>query len=85
MYSTCIGLILKGYNVYENSQNRLVQPFGQFEQPAATIVEVPENPDGQVIIGVPAGDRKKSLKGFMDKIKSGIIDLFKEEAEDTRF
>jgi cell division protein FtsA len=85
MYSTCIGLILKGYNVYENSQNRLIQTLNPFEQPAASVIEVPENPDGQVIIGVPAGDRKKSLKGFMDKIKSGIIDLFKEEAEDTRF
>jgi len=28
--------------------------------------------------------RRKSLKGFMDSIKDGLIDLFKEE-EDARF
>lgn len=85
MYSTCIGLILKGYNVYENSQNRLVTPFEAAEQSSAPVIEVPENPEEKVVMSVPAGNRGKNLKQFMDKIKSGLIELFKEETEDTKF
>jgi hypothetical protein len=34
-------------------------------------------------IGTIKVRKRKSLKGFMDSIKDGLIDLFKEE-EDTR-
>ena len=85
MYSTCIGLILKGYNVFENSQNRLVVAFESEAQPASPVIELPEGPEGGGIIKVSGGNNRKSLKHFMDKIKSGLIEMFKEETEDTRF
>jgi hypothetical protein len=46
---------------------------------------LPEGPKGTATIGVSAGNRRKSLKQFMDKIKSGLIEMFKEETEDPRF
>jgi cell division protein FtsA len=85
MYSTCIGLILKGYNVYENSHNRLVVPENIVEQPMTPSVELPAEPEGKAVVGVSAGKNRRTLKDFMESIKTGLIDLFKEEAEDTRF
>ena len=81
MYSTCIGLILKGYNVYENTNNKLkgtATPLRQVREEEVA-VEV-TNEEGISTIKVK---KRKSLKGFMDSIKDGLIDLFKEE-EDTR-
>jgi cell division protein FtsA len=82
MYSTCIGLILKGYNVYENSQNK----FRTVEVPEPVISPEPvfgivdEEPK---FIPVKTNSRK-NLKGFLDSFKTGLIDLFKEE-EDRKF
>lgn len=82
VYATCIGLILKGYNVFENTQNKLrVNDFNL----------VPEQEIGHTVVvdeatgtgGVHIGKRK-TLKSFMDSIKDGLIELFKEE-EDTKF
>ncbi len=78
MYSTCIGLILKGYNVFENTQNTL-----RGTQPAAREMVVEETvttQDGKDVV-IKVQKRKKSLKGFMDSIKDGLIDLFKEEED----
>jgi cell division protein FtsA len=82
MYSTCIGLILKGYNVYENNLNSLngVVPVKEEEVVEETVATVTGGED--VVIRVKK--RRKSLKGFMDSIKDGLIDLFKEE-EDAKF
>jgi cell division protein FtsA len=80
MYSTCIGLILKGYNVYENTENRL-HGSKQMEKHASDRLpqpaEIVESDDFSGI-RVP---KRKSLKGFMDSIKDGLIDLFKEEGD----
>ncbi|MBI2731550.1 MAG: cell division protein FtsA [Sphingobacteriales bacterium] len=81
MYSTCIGLILKGYNVYENTNNKLngdAKPLQDVKE-EESVVEI-TNEEGISTIKVK---KRKSLKGFMDSIKDGLIDLFKEE-EDTR-
>jgi cell division protein FtsA len=83
MYSTCIGLILKGYNVYENHANLLKPAFADDtadRSHAHESVSVTEDTDGATTLRVP---KRKSLKGFMDSIKDGLIDLFKEE-EDSR-
>jgi len=81
MYATCIGLILKGYNVYENDHNQLRPVFGNEEsqhEGTTETTDVTESPDGTMVVRVP---RRKSLKGFMDSIKDGLIDLFKEEED----
>ncbi len=92
MYSTCIGLILKGYNDYENKNRKFAETFKQIEVPQAlqeTGVSEPVLETGalaetriQTEGAQPAGSRK-SLKDFMDSFKNGLIDLFREEG-DTR-
>jgi cell division protein FtsA len=78
MYSTCIGLILKGYNTYENNQNRLKGIF----VPKEEILEETLTTDasGEDIM-IKVKKRKKSMRSFMDSIKDGLIDLFKEEED----
>jgi cell division protein FtsA len=79
MYSTCIGLILKGYNVFENTQNKLKGVV--VEEPVAEVVTTYDEPTDTHQIQIK---KRKSLKGFMDSIKDGLIDLFHEE-EDKKF
>jgi cell division protein FtsA len=79
MYSTCIGLILKGYNVFENNQNHLKgidMPKGSYIERLEAVEMVSD--DDQTTVKVK---KRKSLKGFMDSIKDGLIDLFKEEED----
>ena len=82
MYATCIGLILKGYNVYENNQTR-AWGAGRTGQVMADDNEddVAEIVTGDGTVGVKVRKRGKTLKGFMDSIKDGLIDLFKEEED----
>ena len=78
MYSTCIGLILKGYNTYENNQNRLKGIFIPKEEVLEETITTDEAGE-DVMIKVKK--RKKSMRAFMDSIKDGLIDLFKEEED----
>jgi len=78
MYSTCIGLILKGYNTYENNQNRLKGIFIPKEEVLEETITTDEAGE-DVMIKVKK--RKKSMRTFMDSIKDGLIDLFKEEED----
>jgi cell division protein FtsA len=78
VYSTCIGLILKGYNVYENNQNSL---RGIMPEKEEIVEETVTTAKGAEEVIVHVRKRKKSLKGFMDSIKDGLIDLFKEEED----
>lgn len=81
MYSTCLGLILKGYNVYENSQNKLRQEEAPPEEPQSqTTVETfgERQQSARHIMRVKGGP---SLKKFMDSIKDGLIDIFREEGD----
>jgi cell division protein FtsA len=81
IYATCIGLILKGYNVYENSQNRLhSDPVFVVDTPGQSGVIIESEKDISST-PVPPIHKKKNLKDFMDSIKHGLIDLFKEEED----
>lgn len=85
MYATCIGLILKGYNVYENEIEK--QKFK-----AAPVKEIVAEPKTGTKTkhkekGIDEGKtkkRSKSIKDFLDSIKGGLIGLFEEE-EDKQF
>ena len=81
MYSTCIGLILKGYNDYENKNKQFEQTFKQVaipnglqQQPIDETLDVVENETVK-------SKERKTLKGFMDGFKNGLIDLCKEEED----
>ena len=80
MYSTCLGLILKGFNVYENSQNMLkeVEPLVEAGPAIHTTEpgEVPEPASKVVRVG-----GRRTIKTFMDSIKDGLIELFREEGD----
>ncbi|MEO8584305.1 MAG: cell division protein FtsA [Flavitalea sp.] len=81
-YSTCIGLILKGYSDYEHNRK-------QFET-RYTRVEVPEALKKQEQVAETFADEqlreekvrnRKGLKDFWGKFKVTLIDLFKEEED----
>jgi cell division protein FtsA len=82
MYSTCIGLILKGYNDYENKNKQFEESFRRVEVPTGlqqqpveeTLDVIDENRTVKI-------KQRKTLKGFMDSFKIGLIDLFKEEED----
>lgn len=82
-YSTCIGLILKGYSDYEHNRK-------QFETRHVK-VEVPEMLKKQEVMAdlpleiesEPERRSRKGLKDFWGKFKITLIDLFKEEEDHT--
>jgi cell division protein FtsA len=92
MYSTCIGLILKGYNDYENKVIQQNPEFVYTKAPKAVTntVEV-ETPVDETILTPTTGEekkekvtvtkRKKTLKVFLDDIKTNIIEMFQEEED----
>jgi cell division protein FtsA len=92
MYSTCIGLILKGYNDYENKNRKFADTFVKIEVPeslqvpsAGEALTQPE-PEVETLVRIEQPQQpgsRKSLKEFMDSFKNGLIDLFREEG-DTR-
>ena len=85
MYSTCIGLILKGYNDYENKNKTMstgfirVQMTKEKEETVREETEVAETEVKRIDV-----KPRKTLQGFMDRMKTNLIELFKEE-EDTKF
>ena len=82
-YSTCIGLILKGYSDYEHNRK-------QFETKHVR-VEVPETLRKQETFAAEEFEEetvrdekvrnRKGLKDFWGKFKVTLIDLFKEEED----
>ena len=84
-YSTCIGLILKGYSDYEHNRKEFDQEYRK--------VEVPDNlrkaeAQQQTVVSDEELQQervrsRKGVKDFWGKFKDGIIDLFKEEEDHT--
>ncbi len=77
MYATCIGLILKGYSVYEGSLNELKSENSNTLMQTEKLNEKPEE---EVVIRM-VNKKPKTFKEFMNSIKGGMIDLFKEEGD----
>jgi cell division protein FtsA len=83
-YSTCIGLILKGYSDYEHNRKQFEKTHVQVEIPTAlktmeAVKEelVPTEEDRQMSRVI----NRRGIKDFWGKFKDGIIDLFKEEED----
>jgi cell division protein FtsA len=83
-YSTCIGLILKGYSDYEHNRKQFEQSLLKVEvpvslkKPVAQKVSADRSEDEDQEIRVR---NRKGIKDFWGKFKDGIIDLFKEEED----
>ncbi|MEO5782799.1 MAG: cell division protein FtsA [Ginsengibacter sp.] len=81
MYSTCLGLILKGYNDYENKRKQFEMQFRKVNVPEALQQQSEETEEVVIDEKESKTKQRKSLKGFMDSFKNGLIDLFKEEED----
>jgi cell division protein FtsA len=83
-YSTCIGLILKGYSDYEHNRKEFEQGYRKVEVPdnlrkAESKTEHPAFDEEQ--LQQERVRNRKGVKDFWGKFKDGIIDLFKEEED----
>jgi len=83
-YSTCIGLILKGYSDYEHNRKQFERTYVQVDVPTA--LKTPEVIKEEVTITEEEKQavriiNRKGIKDFWGKFKDGIIDLFKEEED----
>jgi cell division protein FtsA len=81
-YSTCIGLILKGYDDYEHNRKEFEKEFRQVEVPDGLKKAAEEEVVVEEDIVTPDKVRqRKGITNFWGKFKDGIIDLFKEEED----
>ncbi len=82
-YSTCIGLILKGYDDYEHNRKQFEKGYKKVDVPE-TLKKAIEEEESKIEIEEVNPERVKQRKGlnnFWGKFKDGIIDLFKEEED----
>jgi cell division protein FtsA len=74
MYSTCLGLILKGYSDYEHQYKEFNEKFSKVEVPKNLVVNKPETKEPvDEEKSVDVSDRKKKIK-FWDMFKNNLID-----------
>lgn len=93
MYATCVGLILKGYNDYENDRRALEENYVKIntsylaKEQAAKAASLQdeswedEEPTVEQIQERKVKERNASLKTFLDRMKTKIIDMFTEEED----
>ena len=82
-YSTCIGLILKGYDDYEHNRKQFEKEYKKVEVPE-TLKKAIEEEESKIEIEEVSPEKvrqRKGLNNFWGKFKDGIIDLFKEEED----
>ncbi len=85
-YSTCIGLILKGYDDYENKRKVFEKEFRKVEVPETLKRSLEAEAD--ITLDLPATNgeidvnaQRKKLNNFWGKFKDRLIDIFKEEED----
>lgn len=82
MYSTCIGLILKGYSDYEHKRKEFLNKFRKVEVPESlkitAVVPPPTEVAKEEVVNMKG---RKNMNGFWDKFKNNLIELFKEEED----
>ena len=81
-YSTCIGLILKGYSDYEHNRKQFEQGFRKVEVPEnLKKLETVDETISEEALQIERTRNRKGLKDFWGKFKTSLIDLFKEEED----
>src|ERR1044072_656173 len=83
-YSTCSGLILKGYSDYEKQRKQFENQFRKIQVPEnlrTKAVEVEEDVMEDDDMESEKVRNRKGIKDFWGKFKDGIIELFKEEED----
>lgn len=83
-YSTCIGLILKGYDDYEHNRKQFESVHVKVEVPEGLkqtpVFQEAEAAETEPVVAEKMKNRK-GMKDFWGKFKDGLIDLFKEEED----
>jgi cell division protein FtsA len=82
-YSTCIGLILKGYDDYEHNRKQFESAYRKVEIPDA-LKQLQAEEEAIAETGSIVAEKmrnRKGMKDFWGKFKDGLIDLFKEEED----
>jgi cell division protein FtsA len=88
MYSTCIGLILKGYNDYEQNYKVFAETFKKVEVPKSLTVNNTGSANGltsqrleakPVQTSLTAEQIEKRKSKFWDRFKNNLIEIFSEE------
>lgn len=86
MYSTCIGLILKGYNDFEHNRKEFKNQFKTVEVPdefkRQLTKEEQINAEEQKHISKEKLEKRSTI---WTKLRNSLYDLFKEEEEDVQF
>ncbi|HRO43321.1 MAG TPA: cell division protein FtsA [Flavipsychrobacter sp.] len=89
MYSTCIGLILRGYNDFENGRMRFIGEGGNMiamhEQEIEELVNDEREPEQEEILQqeLPSPKRGKLINKIFSGLKGKIMTIFEAE-EDER-
>jgi cell division protein FtsA len=85
MYSTCIGLILKGYDDFENNRKSFKQDYPKMAVPTGLkgnkVVSANEPELAEEAIGETTIKKRKDLSGFWDKFRDRLIDIFQEDED----
>jgi len=82
-YSTCIGLILKGYDDYEHNRKLFEKEYKKVDVPEALKKAIAQEEEEIEIeeVSIEKVKQRRGLNNFWGKFKDGIIDLFKEEED----
>jgi cell division protein FtsA len=82
-YSTCLGLILKGYDDFEHNRKQFEHEFRRVEVPEVLRSERSEEHEGSEIQVVTSKEvtNRKGMSSFWGKFKNSLIDIFKEEED----
>lgn len=78
MYSTCLGLILKGYDDFEHNRKQFDLEYKRVSVPDSLKQEEKEEIK-PVLEEAPLKPRGAGLKDFWGKFKTSLIELFNEE------
>lgn len=81
MYATCIGLILKGYNDYENDRKEFELKHKKITVPESDSTGY--NNETSTKEASVETVKRKGLNQFWDKFKENIIEIFKEDGDHT--
>ena len=83
MYATCLGLILKGYNDYENKKKQFDHDFTRVKiAPIAASEVFEEEEEQEEDVKTERGVKpRKTLKNFLDSCKNGLIEMFQDEGD----
>ena len=80
-YSTCIGLILKGYSDYEHNRKQFQTNYTKLPVPDSLKQREMEEMTPERSVQPVKVRNRKGLKDFWGKFKGTLIDLFQEEED----